>query len=258
MKFDHVIRIDEKACIGCGLCQKDCPSSNLVIENKVARVVAQDCIMCAHCVAICPKGAVSMTGFDEAPANIDASSKLDPEELLRALRFRRSVRQFSSKEVAEETIECIFEGGRLTPTGKNAQAVEYVVLKEGRKAAEEVAVRLFRRLIPFVRLVDSTAKRTVIDDDFFFKKAPVVVVVVAENETDGALAASNMALVAEAHGLGVLYSGFFAMAVNTSRTLRKMLGLRRGQKAVAALVIGYPAVKYQRSAPKEKAIIRKI
>lgn len=56
-------------------------------------------------------------------------------------------------------------------------------------------------------------------------------------------------LVAEANGLGVLYSGFFCMVANRSRPLRKKLGLNRGEKAVATLVLGYPAVKYRRTEP---------
>ena len=60
-------------------------------------------------------------------------------------------------------------------------------------------------------------RRTTIDDHFFFKKAPAAIVVVSRDKIDGALAAANMALMAEACGLGVLYSGFFCMAAGLSR-----------------------------------------
>ncbi|WP_197533068.1 nitroreductase family protein, partial [Gordonibacter pamelaeae] len=103
---------------------------------------------------------------------------------------------------------------------------------------------------------DATARRTEIDDRFFFKGAPAVVVVVAKDQVNGALAASNMELAAQAHGLGVLYSGFFAMAARLSPALRRELGLARGQKAVTALVVGHSAVNYRRTAPKEPADVR--
>ena len=99
------------------------------------------------------------------------------------------------------------------------------------------------------------ARRTSIDDRFFFKGAPAVIVVIARGDIDGALAASNMELMAQAHGLGVLYSGFFTMAARLSRGLRRELGLGRKQKVVTALVLGYPAVRYRRTAPKEAAAI---
>jgi len=79
--------------------------------------------------------------------------------------------------------------------------------------------------------------------------------VIARGDIDGALAASNMELMAQAHGLGVLYSGFFTMAARLSRGLRRELGLGRKQKVVPALVLGDPAVRYRRTAPKEAAAI---
>lgn len=86
----------------------------------------------------------------------------------------------------------------------------------------------------------------------------MAIVVVARDKVNGALAAANMALVAEACGLGVLYSGFFAMAANHSRSLRKLLKLKRGDKSVMTLVLGYPGVKYHRTAQKEAASIRSV
>lgn len=100
------------------------------------------------------------------------------------------------------------------------------------------------------------ARRTEIDDRFFFKDAPAVIVVVAKSQVNGALAASNMELAAQAHGLGVLYSGFFALVARLSPALRRELGLARGDKAVTALVVGHPAVTYRRTAPKEPANVR--
>ena len=123
LKNKHTVQIDTEKCIGCGLCQKDCPASNIVVENKKAGVIAQDCIMCGHCVAVCPKAAVSMTGFTSQPEDIMKPVRLDPGELLAAIRTRRSIRQFTDQQIAPELIEQIIEAGRLTPTGKNAQDV---------------------------------------------------------------------------------------------------------------------------------------
>ena len=55
-----------------------------------------------------------------------------------------------------------------------------------------------------------------------------------------------MEFVAEANGLGVLYSGFFTMAANASRGIRKALAIPGGKKAAMTLVLGYPDVKYLR------------
>lgn len=256
MKQEHTIQIDPRRCIGCGLCRKDCPAGNLRIEDDKAVVIAQDCILCGHCVAICPKAAVSVTGFDEPPEEIGGSTLLDPQTLLEAIKTRRSIRQFTSREVPPEVLAQIIEAGRLTPTGGNAQDVSFVVLTDGMDRAEALAVRLFRRLLPLMKLVNPMARRTTIDGHFFFKKAPAAIAVVAPSQVNGALAAANMALMAEACGLGVLYSGFFAMAANRCRPLRKLLGLGRRERVVTTLVLGYSAVTYHRTAQKEPASVR--
>lgn len=230
MKKEHTIRIEQEKCIGCGLCRADCPTANILVEDKRARVISQDCIMCGHCVAICPGAAVSITGFEKPPEEIDAPTVLSPRELLDAIRTRRSIRRFTERQVSPETLSQIVEAGRLTPTGGNAQDVSFVVLRESLKRAEEPAVRLFRRLRPLMKLINPAARRTDIDDNFFFKGAPAAILVLSRSQVNGALAAANMELTAEACGLGVLYSGFFAMAANRSRALRKQLGLRRGRR----------------------------
>ncbi|WP_347559655.1 nitroreductase family protein [Clostridium sp. AM58-1XD] len=130
------------------------------------------------------------------------------------------------------------------------------MLKDEIDRFEKIAVKLFRRLLPLMRLFIPMAKRMTIDDHFFFKKAPAAIMVVSRDEVNGALAAANMELMAEACGLGVLYSGFFSMAVNKCRSLRRKLGLKRGERAVMTLVIGYSNVTYRRTVQKEAATVR--
>lgn len=255
MRNHHQITIDPERCIGCGLCRDDCPSANLAVEGTQASPLTQSCIMCAHCVAICPTNAVSISGFDDVSRPVSGTEALDPDQLLAAIGARRSMRRFDGRPVPDESLAQIIEAGRLTPTAKNAQDVSYVVLRERLAPCEATAVRLFRRVLPIARLVDQTARRTEVGQDFFFKGAPVAIVVVSKDKVSAALAASNMELMAQACGLGVLYSGFFAMAANLSGALRRQLGLARGQKVVTTLVLGYPAVTYRRTAPKEPAVI---
>ncbi|MFQ6861026.1 MAG: nitroreductase family protein [Beduini sp.] len=254
MLKEHLIQIDKNLCIGCGQCIKDCPANNIALINKKAHIKQQQCIKCGHCTAICPKKAVSMTGFNEPPIEFKEKTTVDSHQLMQALKTRRTIRQFKDQPISDEVIHQIIEAGRLTPTGSNAQDVSYIVLKDNLKDFERIAVRLFRRLLPVIKLINKTAREVPIDDDFFFKKAPAVILVISKSQINGALAASNMALMAESHGLGVLYSGFFAMAVKYSSKLRKQLQLKHG-KVITALVLGYPNVKYHRTAQKEEATI---
>ena len=253
---EHIIEVDKNLCIGCALCKNDCPVNNIMIKDKKAVIKSQGCIKCGHCEAICPKAAITLTGFSEETIDITENSTLDSNELLMALKTRRSVRKFKESEVPLEIIKQIIEAGRITPTAKNAQNISYIVLGKDKEKYEKVAVKFFRRIQSVVKLWMKDAREVTIDDNFFFKKAPVSIMILSKDKVSGSLAASNMALMAESHGLGVFYSGFFTEVVNHSRKLKNLLSLKRGDKVVTTLVIGYPNVKYRRTTKKEDAVVR--
>lgn len=49
------------ACVGCGLCTKQCPMGNLTVSNGRA-VSADRCAMCYACINTCPKQAITLLG----------------------------------------------------------------------------------------------------------------------------------------------------------------------------------------------------
>ncbi|MGL5416234.1 MAG: nitroreductase family protein [Clostridium sp.] len=253
---NHIIQVDRNLCIGCGLCKNDCPVNNIKIEDKKAVIKSQDCIKCGHCEAICPKNAVILTGFGEKTMDIKEPTRLDSKELLMALKTRRTIRKFKDEKIDLEIIEDIIQAGRLTPSAENAQNVSYVILDKDKDIYEKIAVKFFRRLQKVAKYFNKSAKEVTIDDNFFFKKAPIVILVIDKDKVSASLAASNMALMAESHGLGVLYSGFFSEVSKHSRKIKKLLGLKGGRAVVATLVIGYPNVKYRRSTQKKEASVK--
>lgn len=246
----HEINIDVQKCIGCSQCIKDCPEQNIKLVQNKAQVQSQDCMKCGHCVAICPQNAVTMTGFDQEPIQCDRK-EMDPKELLYTIQTNRSVRQFQKKEIPKDVLHDLLEAARYMPTARNMRDVELILLQKEQEQAEEIAVCLFRKLLKGLNLLSKRYREFLIDDHFFFKKAPLVVVVVGKDKTNAVLAASAMALMAKAHGLGVLYSGFFTLATHISIKLKQMLKLPKGKKVQATLVIGYPSIKYARGVQRE-------
>ncbi len=245
------IIIDEKKCIGCGLCVHDCPNAHLYLESNKAKAVESGCIECGHCFAVCPKNAVKIAGYDCVDEPIIPMTEFDSDKLLAAMKSRRSIRHFTAQNVEEEKLQKILEAGRYCPTGGNAQNVMFTVLGSKQNEAEALCVKLFRKGkkigSPFVDLL----KRIEISDDFFFKGAPVVIVVSSKSSINAGLASSYMELMAYNLGLGVLYSGFFVICTKLSKKLKKMLQLPKGHEVVSCLVIGYPDVKYQRIVPRK-------
>ena len=107
---------------------------------------------------------------------------------------------------------------------------------------------------PFVDFL----KRITITDDFFFKGAPLVIVVSSSSDINAGLASAYMEIMAESLGLGVLYSGFFAVCAGLSRKLRKLLELPKGHKVVSCMILGYPAVRYRRIVPRRENPAREL
>ena len=149
----------------------------------------------------------------------------------------------------KEVIDEILEAGRLTHTAKNRQDVSFAVLDREKDHIEQMAVSMFRKWKPLADLFSPMARNIEIDDHFFFFRAPIAIAILANDPTNGVLAAQNMEFVAEANGLGVLYSGFFTMAARVSRKIKQVLGVPKGKRVAMTLVLGYPGVKYLRSTP---------
>ena len=253
-----MVIVSEELCAGCGLCAKDCVGGDIEIVDGKAKAKGVRCIQCGHCEAICPCGAISLDGYDDEVEEFEEQTRLDPDELLKAMKTRRSIRQFKADKVPSDVIDMIIEAGRQAPTGSNAQKTGYVVIEKKLAVCEGLAVNLFGKLIKTGKKVIPALKGMEIDKNFFFKKAPLVIVVTGGDKVSASLAAQNMATMAEAHGLGVLFSGFFTMSVNFSSTIKKTLGLSKEKRAVTTLVIGYPDVKYKRNVHRKNADVIRI
>ena len=170
---------------------------------------ADKCIVCSNCINDCPNSYLFLEN-DEVDEKVVLMSEIDPETLLKAMKSRRTIRQFKPNPVEDEKIEKILEAGRYSPTGANRQMVSYTILGSKQREAEEICLNLFRKGKRFGSAFTSYLKRIEIDDDFFFKGAPLVIVVASKSTVDGGLASSYMEIMAESLGLGVLYSGFFS------------------------------------------------
>lgn len=62
-----VVKLGENGCIGCGICQKVCPSGAIdFIKDENGKVVSytfnlNKCIFCGNCMYYCPHRAIKLT-----------------------------------------------------------------------------------------------------------------------------------------------------------------------------------------------------
>ena len=260
-----MIRIEKERCIGCGACIKDCPASAIRMTEEKAEVY-KDCLHCGHCVAICPSEAVSIPEYDmeEVEAYDKDAFTLKAEHYLHAVKFRRSIRNFKPVKIEREKAERILQAGRYTATAKNRQACTYVFIQE---QLEEFKDLVWKEMPSILEELKKSApdyarafeffylkwKKNPKDDTFFFN-TPAFLVIASDNPLDGGLAAANIENMAAAKGLGALYSGYMMRVIRESPVLQEWLGI--GEKTVSCcMLLGYPDVKYRRTAPRKKADI---
>jgi nitroreductase/NAD-dependent dihydropyrimidine dehydrogenase PreA subunit len=270
-----MMNVNSEKCIGCGLCVKDCfPNCIEVVEGK-AKINNATCMKCGHCIAVCPKNAVSTDEYnmDEVKEYNEAEFKIESDNLLNFIKFRRTTRQFKDKDVETEKLLKIIEAGRFTQTGTNAQNVSYIVVKDNIELLKEIALEslknkgeeILANLNPetlhlkryaklFINLYNQYKEDPKKNDKLFFN-APALILVVSDSQINGGLASSNMELMTNAQGLGTFFSGFFAMAAQGNEKIREILGLEGNKEVVTCMVIGYPNVKFARTVPRKDASI---
>jgi len=179
--------------------------------------------------------------------NITATGERISNAVLENIYQRRSVRNYSDKDVPDETIKEIIRAGTYAPTAVNKQPWRFVVVKN-KPLIEEYDDRAKKAFLAaykdtensdLVRYVQYLSKPTT----RLFYGAPVLIFVFASpdviNEHDCALAAENMMLAAHSLGIGSCWIGL-AVGLGYDVEFLKEVGVPEGHKLIAPLIFGYP------------------
>lgn len=261
-----MVEVNSEKCIGCGQCLKVCFPRNLYLEEKKAKV-KRACMLCGQCVAVCPKNALSITDYpdDDIVNYQEENFKIEPERLLNFIKFRRSIRDYEKKEVELEKLKNISEIVRFTETAENNQGTRCVIIKDKLQEFRDLTWEGFKNYLenmpeddPSLRWRDKwfekyqEYKDKKPQEDMFFFNAPTVILIVAEDELDGGLAASNVEKMAITQGLGVLFSSFIKVSLQYSDNIKEFINLKERERIIACILVGYPKIKYLRTAPRKE------
>ena len=148
-------------------------------------------------------------------------------EILNAIRNRRTIRRFKSDPVDDQRLRMILEAGRWAPSFSNLQPWKFIVVKEqGLKSA-----------------LDSAASQNALH--LGIHEAPVIILVCIDRTVDplhaieaGAAATQNMTLAAHSLGLGSGWIGIWG--TEAEGAIRKLLKLPETIRVVSLLPIGIP------------------
>ena len=170
-------------------------------------------------------------------------------EVLKAIRERRSCRQYLPKQVGEEELQQILEAGTWAASGKGAQAAVMVVVQD-----PETRDQLSRMN---AAILGTNA------DPFF--GAPTVVVVLADPAVntcveDGSLVIGNLMLAASTLGIGSCWVHRARQEFESpeGKALLKKWGIPETYIGVGHCVLGYPAAAPAAPKPRKADYIHRV
>ncbi len=280
------ISIDAELCNACGRCVEVCKDFSLVMGSETVELSKNPvfgCIGCGHCMAICPTGAIRVTGRTLSPDQLfDLPAKEDAAlyaSLLALLQRRRSIREFADRPVETELKDKILQAAQTAPMGLPPSDV-HVVVFEGREKTRAFAVdfcaylegmrwfvsawflalmrpfwgkandELFRGFVkPTFDVYTSKMKAgiNVVNYDaplaMYFYGSPY------SDPADPIVAATYAMLAAESLGLGTCMLGAVHPLIQNGKAakrFRKKHQIKHTSREGLFVAFGYPSVKYKK------------
>ena len=170
--------------------------------------------------------------------------------VLQALKTRRSVRRYSTRQVDEQTLQAILEAGTYAATGMNRQSPIMVVVQDS--AALETLRQMNAEILGNP------------DADPFYG-APTVVVVLADAHVstcleDGSLVIGN--LMNAAHALGVdscwIHRAKQTFATEKGKALLRKWGISGDYVGVGHCILGYRDGEMPETKPRKENYIYRV
>lgn len=185
-----------------------------------------------------------------------------PNETIRTILARRSIRQYTAAPVEPEKLELTLQCGQYAPSGVNRQPWHFTLVTN-RSLLDQISAENRKIML---QSEDETVRQRAADPGFdSFRGAPVAIIVSGEDEArwaaaDCANAMQNMALAAQSLGLGSCYIGSFRLALETpaGAYLLEELKIPPGYTPLYALALGYSAETLGERAPRRPGTITRL
>ena len=170
-------------------------------------------------------------------------------EVLKALRERRSVRSFKPEQIKDEELKAVLEAGIYAPTGMGHQDPWIVAVQN-----PEIVAQLLRM----------NAKIMGTDSNPYYGAPTIVLVFASRPEKwftsiyDGTLVLGNMMNAAYAVGLGScwIHREREMFETEEGRQLMKRFGLPDDLMGIGSIALGYPAAELAPAKPRKENYYR--
>ncbi len=262
-------KVDKEKCIKCGLCANDCITRIIKTDGDGFPCVSDEsnCIGCQHCLAICPRGAVSVFGKNPEDSD-DIQNKISHEQLENLIKARRSCRSFKQENVDKETLKKLKNILNWVPTGVNFRDLHFAVVEDmdKMKVLKEKLYKVLKfllKIIPLKTKLEPYKKAILNGEDIVFRNAPHMIIVSANKnapckEVDPIIALSYFELYAQSLGLGTLWCGIASKTLTLSKDVMKEFKIPKNHKLAYVMLFGWPKIAYQRTVQPDKYEITEI
>ena len=261
--------VDQEKCIGCGLCIKVCPGGILHLnEQRKCEMDEIDsfgwngCWKCEHCLAVCPKGAISIFGKKPEDSIPPVKAETAAQVMDALIMNRHSCRRFLKNDVPVETIDAMLQALGNAPNGGNKQQVEFTLIDDRVQtdAFRSIAYLEMDRLASngvypagFDRPSYEDMKRweKTVRPDMLFCSAPYLLIPHAplgkgEPVEDVITAAAYFELLCASRGLGAVMMTFPKDVFKNMPEIRAMLKIPENHYIGVMLGFGWPEIHYAR------------
>ena len=264
-----MIKILKEKCNGCGICIDICHESCMFLKDGKIQIDRTYCSTCTQCIAICPHSALRWENTASKKFNIERFPS--SEQMDELFKQRRTIRYFKEDKPDRRLLEEIINYGAYAPTHSHNFRI-VVVDDPGQLDQIDRTVYSFNRKIYkylykpklmhlLVKITGSSQQeeylraRPKLEKSLKLKKGyyclpPVILFIVGLKKIPLALESAqyilyNIDLYARSKGLGCRNLVGNQMFFNGTKTIRKMLRLKAGEKIFATLGIGYPSKKFR-------------
>jgi nitroreductase len=149
-------------------------------------------------------------------------------DAMEAILTRRSVRQYTSEPVSEQTIQALLQAAMSAPSAGNQQPWQFIVI-DARQMLDAIP-----GVHPFARMLQQAPLAILVCGDLTRERGPGFWV------QDCSAATQNLLLAARAQGLGAVWLGVYPREERIAG-LRELLGLPEHVVPLALVSIGHPA-----------------
>jgi nitroreductase len=176
-------------------------------------------------------------------------------QIVNAIRNRRSVRMYKKNQITEETLQIILDAGLWAPSGHNAQPWHITVIQDEQFINQMSDISIQDMAQSSLQWVARMGKR----GRNIFHNAPTVLIVSGDEKdeellnlcADCSAAIQNILLTAESLDIGSCWIGLVRFFFSHEEEVKK-LQLPEGYKPLYAVCLGYKARTNGRG-PKRKS-----